>query len=57
MYMDKDLMEDNLYQKIDQFNKRKFAPVKLWSTLFNETRLFCDKMVENVRYCLLIMIK
>ena len=29
MYMDKDLMEDNLYQKIDQFNKRKFAPVKL----------------------------
>ena len=55
--MDKDLMEDNLYQKIDQFNKRKFAPVRLWSMIFNETRLFCDKMVENVRYCLLMMIK
>ena len=29
MHMDKDLMEDNLYQKMVQVNKRKFAPVKL----------------------------
>ena len=26
MYMDRDLIEDNLYQRIDQFNERKVTP-------------------------------
>ena len=28
MYMDKDLMEDNLYQTTDQLNAREITPIK-----------------------------
>ena len=28
MYVDKDLVEDKLYQIIDQFNERKVTPIK-----------------------------
>ena len=28
MYMDKNLIEDKLYQITDQFNRRKITPVK-----------------------------
>ena len=31
MYMDKDLMEDRLYQIKDQFNQRKITPEKFYS--------------------------
>ena len=28
MYMDKDIIEDKLYQIIDHFSKREFTPIK-----------------------------
>ena len=43
MYMNKDLIEDKLYQTIDQFNERKTTPVKFYSTLLNKINQFFDK--------------
>ena len=36
MYMSKDLMEDKLYQIINQFSERKITPVKFHSILLNK---------------------
>ena len=51
--MYKDLIEDKLYQTMDQSNERKITPLMFyWLTL--------NKMVETigrVRYCLLMLIK
>ena len=43
MHMNKDLIEDKLYQIIDQFNERKTTPVKFYSILLNKTNQFFDK--------------
>ena len=51
--MDKDLMEDKLYQTIDRFNKRKIMSVKFYSILLNEIRLF---YVANARTCKILFI-
>ena len=36
MYMDKDLIEDKLYQMIFQFNERKHMAVKFHSVILNK---------------------
>ena len=36
MYMDKELIEDKLYQIIDQFNERKITSTKSYSILLNK---------------------
>ena len=43
MYINKDLIEDKLYQTIDQFNERKTTPVKFYSILLNKINQFSDK--------------
>ena len=48
IYMDKDLIEDKLYQIIDQFNERKITPLKFYSILLNEMHPFYD---GNGRTC------
>ena len=48
MYMDKELIEDKLYQIIDQFNERKITSTKFNSILLNKTHPFYD---ENGRTC------
>ena len=45
MHMDKELIEDKLYQIIYHFNERKTTSTN-----------FMMEMVERVRYCLLMMI-
>ena len=35
MYIDKDLIEDKLYEIIDQFNESKIKPRKFYSMLLN----------------------
>ena len=57
MYMDKELLEDKLYQITDQFNERKITYKKFYSILLNTKYIhFMLEMVERVRYCLLMMI-
>ena len=34
MYMEKDIIEDNLYEIIDQFIEKKIIPKKFYSILF-----------------------
>ena len=47
MYMDKELIEDKLYQIIDQFNERKITSTKSYSILLNKMH-FMMEMVERV---------
>ena len=42
LYMDKDLIEDKLYQIINQFNERKIMSAKFYSVLLNEINPFYD---------------
>ena len=47
MYIDKDLIENKLYQFnerkiIDQFNERKITPAKFYSILLNDIHPFYD---------------
>ena len=59
VYMDKELIEDKLYQIMDQFNERKNTSSKFYSIFFNKIHPFMMEMVERVRlltYCLLMMI-
>ena len=48
MLMDKELIEDQLYQIIDQFNEKKIASTKCYSILLNKIHPFYD---ENGRTC------
>ena len=48
MYMDKELIEDKLYQIIDQFNERKITSTEFHSILLNKIHPFYD---ENGRTC------
>ena len=45
--MDKELIEDKLYQIIDQFNERKITSTKSYSILLNKMH-FMMEMVERV---------
>ena len=40
MYKDKELVQDKLYQIIDQFNKRKITSTKFYSILLNKIHQF-----------------
>ena len=42
IYMDKKLIEEKLYQIIDQFNERKITTTKFYSRLLNKTNPFYD---------------
>ena len=46
--MDKELIEDKLYQIIDQFNERKILSTKFYSMLLNKIHPFYD---GNGRAC------
>ena len=43
MEMYKDLMEDKLYQIIDQFHEEKIKPVKFYSIRLNDIHQFYDR--------------
>ena len=51
MYMDKELIEDKFYQKIDQFHERKITSTNFYSILLNEIYPFYD---GNGRTCKMI---
>ena len=36
MYIDKELIENKLYQILDQFNERKITPTKFYPILLNK---------------------
>ena len=42
-YVDKDLIEHNIYQIIEQLNKRKISLAKFYSTLLKKAHHFYDK--------------
>ena len=42
MYMDKELIEEKLYQIIDQFNERKITSTKFYSILLHKIHPFYD---------------
>ena len=42
IYIDKEFIEDKLYQIIDQFNERKNTSTKFYSTLLNKINSFFD---------------
>ena len=48
MYMDKELIEDKLYQIMDQFNERKIISTKFYSIPLNKMHPFYD---GNGRTC------
>ena len=51
MYMDKELIEDKLYQLIDQFNERSITSVEFYSILLHKTDPFLDR---NGRTCMIL---
>ena len=53
MYMDNKLIEDKLYQVIDQFNERKITSLKYYSILLNKIRPFYD---GNSRTCEILFV-
>ena len=42
MYMNKDVIEDKLYQIINQFNERKITSTKFYSMFLNKIHPFYD---------------
>ena len=44
MYMDKDLMEDNLYELIDQFNERRINHRDFYFAFLSNIHPFYDEM-------------
>ena len=59
-YMNKDLIEEKLYQVKDQFNQKKITLTKFHSILISfktkYTHLMME-MVEHARYYLIMIIK
>ena len=53
MYMDKELIENNLYEIIDRFSERKITSTKSYSIPLNKIHLFYD---GNGRMCEIMMI-
>ena len=42
MYMHKDIIEDKLYQRMDQCIEGEITPIKFYSKLLKEIHSFCD---------------
>ena len=57
IYMDKDLIEDQFYQIIDQFNERKNTAIRFYLIFLTKYIHFMMETAERVRNCLLMMIK
>ena len=53
MYMDKELIENKLYEIIDRFSERKITSTKSYSIPLNKIHLFYD---GNGRMCEIMMI-
>ena len=53
MYMDKELIENKLYEIIDRFSERKITSTKSYSIPLNKRHLFYD---GNGRMCEIMMI-
>ena len=53
MNMNKELIDNKLYQITDQFNGRKVTSTKFYSILLKKMHPFMMELVEPVRYCLL----
>ena len=56
IYMDKELIKDQIYEIIDQFNERKIIYTKFFSIHLTKYTHIMMEMVEHVRYCLLTRI-
>ena len=54
--MDKDLIEDKLYQIIGQFNERKITPARFNSILPNKIHPFYDGNCKPCKILCLLMI-
>ena len=53
--MEKYLIEDKLFQTINQFSEMKITHVKFYSTPLNKiNQFFMLEIVECVRYCLVM---
>ena len=53
--MEKYLIEDKLFQTIDQFSEMKITHVKFYSTPLNKiNQFFMLEIVECVRHCLVM---
>ena len=50
--MDKELIEDKLYQLIDQFNERSITSAEFYSMLLHKTDPFLDR---NGRTCMILL--
>ena len=50
MYMDKELIEDALYQILDQFNERKTTNTKFYSILLKKIDPFYDGNGRTILY-------
>ena len=53
MYIDKELIEDKLYQITDQFNERKISTTRFYSILLNKIHAFYD---GNGRACKILFV-
>ena len=53
MHMDKDLIDDKLYQLVDQFSERKFIHRDFYSELLDNIHPFYD---ENGRTCKMLFV-
>ena len=56
-YMEKNLIDDKIYQIINQFNWKKVTVTKFCSLPLNEIYNFIMEMVERERFCMLMTIK
>ena len=50
MYMDNELIEDTLYQILDQFNERKTTNTKFYSILLKKIDPFYDGNGRTILY-------
>ena len=56
MFMGKELIDDKLYQIIDQLNERKITSTKFYSILLNKIHPFYDGNGRICKICLLMML-
>ena len=56
MYMDKDLIEEKLYQIMNQFNERDITSTKFYSIILNKINPFYDQNGNPCKILLLMAI-
>ena len=56
MYMNKDVIEDKLYQIINQFNERKITYIRFYSRFLHKTHPFYDRNDRTCKILLLMII-